>query len=178
MSSHGEERSRLVELGRIVNAHGIRGEVRMLPYNPATETARRGLEVVLRRGEESKRLVVSGARRHKSFVLLTFEGVRTRDEAEALVGFSVEVDAEDLPPKGLDELYHFELVGLRVFTREGRFLGRVSRLLPTPAHDVCVVEGAGAEVLLPFVRPVVLEVDPGAGRMVVDPPPGLLDDLP
>ena len=167
----------LVELGGIVNLHGIRGEMRLLPHNPDTTLITGTSELVLVRRDgtrETRR--VRGARRHKQFVLLTLEGVDSADAAQALIGCRVAVPRTALPPAGPNAVYHADLIGCAVVTTDGADLGQVREMLVTGSSDICVVRGAGREHLIPMIADVIVQIDVPTRRIVVRPLPGLLDD--
>jgi len=89
------------------------------------------------------------------------------------------VDSGDLEDTGdPDEFRDHELIGLSVLTRAGEPVGQVADILHH-GQDLLVIKGdgarQGAEILVPFVAPLVPEIDVAAGRLVIDPPPGLLD---
>jgi len=165
----------LVALGTIVNTHGIRGEVRLLPYNPSTDAVTPGLRATLIRDAARRDAKVLSVRAHKQFLLLTFEGISSVSAAEGLIGYELCVPVETLPVLAEGEAYHFQLVGLSVFTRSGEHLGTVQQVLTTAANDVCVVFDGQREILIPFIADVVKDVDTQHGRLIIDPLPGLLD---
>jgi 16S rRNA processing protein RimM len=168
---------RLVVLGRVVNRHGIRGEVRLLPHNPQSSTLL-NLPVLLLLhpdGRHERRRVL-GARPHKHFVLLQLEGVTTANDADALRGCDVALPRADLPPAGAAAVYHVDLIGCAVRTTAGEPLGTVDEVMSTASTDICVVRGAGREHLIPLVADVIAALDPVARSIVVHPLPGLLDD--
>lgn len=167
----------LVELGPIVNIHGIRGELRLLPHNPESEVALASERVVLlhRDGRRESRRV-RGARRHKRFVLLQLAGADDATAAELLVGCRVAVPRSALPPAEDDAVYHADLLGCAVVTTTGASLGTVREMLVTGSNDVCVVRDGTREVLVPMIADVIAEVDIANRRLVVRPLPGLLDD--
>jgi 16S rRNA processing protein RimM len=108
-------------------------------------------------------------------VVLALEGCGSPAEAQALVGRLIAVpEAEALPP-GPGRFYPWQLAGARVTTEDGRDVGRVIRIEASPAQDLWVVEGDGREHLVPAVPEIVVDVDVGAGRVVIRPPEGLLD---
>lgn len=166
----------LVELGRIVNRHGIRGELRVLPHNPASSTVLELASIVLTRpdGVLESRRVLAG-RPHKKFALLRLEGVDSADDAEALIGCTVSAPRAQLPRLEPAAVYHIDLIGCVVRTTDGEMLGTVCEMIVTGSNDVCVVQGAGREYLIPLVADVVAELDPVARTIVVRPLPGLLD---
>lgn len=167
----------LVELGPIVNIHGIRGELRLLPHNPESDAAVEGASLVLLHSDgrrETRR--VRGARRHKRFVLLQLAGVDDATAAETLVGCTVAVPRAALPPVEEDAVYHADLIGCAVTTTAGEPLGTVREMLVTGSNDVCVVRDGQREVLVPMVADVIDEIDLAHRRLVVRPLPGLLGD--
>lgn len=169
-------------VGRIGRAHGLRGEVSVEvrtddPHSRfapgavlATEPAHRG---PAHRGP----LTVAAARYANGRLLVCFGGVGDRSAAEALRGTLLVVDADDLPPpEDPDEFYDHELVGLRVLTVDGVAVGTLSEVLHLPGGDVLAVSRPDApQLLVPFVAAMVPGVDVSAGRVVIDPPPGLLE---
>ncbi|MDM4722964.1 ribosome maturation factor RimM [Micromonospora sp. WMMA1363] len=176
-------------VGRIGRPHGIRGEVTVEVRTDEPE-ARFAPGMVLRTmpganasGEQPgayrvpEGLTVESARWHQSRLLVTFEGVLDRDVAEALRGTLVAVDSADLtPPEDPEEFHDHQLVGLAVVTPAGDRLGEVARIDHAPASDLLVLRRPGErDALIPFVRAIVREVDLAGGRVVVEPPGGLLD---
>lgn len=165
----------LIPLGKLVNVHATRGELRMLPFNPDSETLTAGATVILRRGAWHEPRCIRSLRRHKHFLLLTLDGCDSMTAAEQLVGCEVCVHQHDLPPTGPDEIYHFELIGMTVLTTAGTVVGIVEEVLEASSHSICVVRAGKTEHLIPFVADVVKEIDRTAQRVIIDPPPGLLD---
>lgn len=164
-----------MEIGRLVKAHGVRGEVKLAPYNPATEVVRPGLPLVLEAAGGPRRVEVVSARPHKRGFLLRLAGVETMTEVEQLVGARVRIDEGDLPALPEGEFYWFQVVGLEAVTEDGTPLGRVAEILETPAYDIYVVRDGDRERLLPAVEEVVQRVDLAAGRLVVRSIEGLFD---
>ena len=167
----------LVELGPIVNIHGIRGELRLLLHNPDSDVAAPGVDVVLldQSGNRETRRV-RAARPHKRFVLLQLDGVNDATAAEALIGRIVAVPRAALPEADDGTVYHADLLGCAVVTTAGESLGTVREMLVTGSNDVCVVRDAHREVLVPLVADVIAEIDVVGRRLVVNPVPGLLGD--
>lgn len=162
-------------LGRLVNTHGVRGELRMLPHNPDSDTLRPGLPITLQWPDRQLAVQVRTTRPHKRFRLLQLEGYDSIEAVQPLVGAEVVVDAAALPDLGADEVYHQQLLGLTVETVGGDRLGVVESVLATGSNDVCVVRGQGREYLIPLIAAVVQELDLAGARLIIDPIPGLLD---
>jgi len=160
-------------VARVGRAHGLRGEVALdlrtdAPEERFTVGARLATEPAT-----AGPLTVTVIREQHGRWYLTFAEARDRTAAEALRGVElvVEVEASDEE----DAWYPYELAGLRVEHVDGRVLGEVLGLEHLPAHDALVIrETEGARTLVPFVRQIVPVVDVPGGRVVLDPPGGLL----
>lgn len=117
--------------------------------------------------------IASSNRINADLVLLTFRGLNTQSEAQRLTGHWTTVPETDAPQLPDGEYFHYQLLGLRVFTEEGEELGALSEILETGSNDVYVVSGGTKEILVPALRDVVREVRLAENRMVVQLPEGL-----
>jgi 16S rRNA processing protein RimM len=135
-----------------------------------------GKPPVLTAGEPAM-LTVQAVRRHGERLVVRFEEIADRSAAESLRGIVLTVDLTDLPPTAdPEEFYDHQLVGLAVVLMDGQPIGAVTDVLHGPGADLLVVAREGAsDALVPFVHQIVPTVDVVAGRIVVDPPEGLLD---
>ena len=151
-----------ITVGTVVNAHGIRGEVKVNPagFEPAFIAGFRTLYIGGRAVE------VRSARVHKSTVLLTLPGVEDMDAALALKGEEVAIRRADaVLPEG--EYFDAELEGLTVVDdATGETLGTLCRVLNYPAHKVYEVKGE-REYLIPHVKAFVPEIDLSRGYVDV-----------
>jgi 16S rRNA processing protein RimM len=165
-------------VGRIGRAHGIRGEVTVEVRTDDPDRRLGAGVVVLTDPPEIGPLTVASGKVHSGRLLLAFEGVHDRTGAEALRGtlLIAEVDPDEVPDDP-EEFFDHQLVGLAVVTTAGAAVGEVAEMLHLPGQDLIAVRRPdGSEALVPFVTEIVPEVDVASGRIVVDPPPGLLDD--
>lgn len=164
-----------VLVGRVGKAHGLRGEVTVQTTTDSPE--RRFAPGSQLRSGEGRRLVVDGLRLQSGTWVIAFAQVSDRSAAEALRGTElwadIPTDESDADP---DEFHDTALVGLVVVSPQGDHLGSVARVLHLPAQDALVVRTTRGERLVPFVTELVPEVDLTAGRVVVDPIPGLFDE--
>ncbi len=165
-----------VIVGTVGRPHGVRGEVTVL--SRTDDPGERFAAGQRMRTGEGRGLTVSGTRNHQGALLVRFEQVRGRGEAEALRGLELwqEVPADAMPPDEGD-YYDRHLIGLAARNPMGERLGTVTAVLHLPAQDVLAIETATGERLVPFVADLVPEVDVDHGYLVVTPIPGLLDDL-
>jgi 16S rRNA processing protein RimM len=165
----------LVRVGLIGAAKGLRGEVRIKSFtaDPADIGAYGSLFDAT--GERSFDLRVTGMA--KGQVVARIEGVGDRDAAEALKGVHLHVPRSALPATGDEEYYHADLIGLRADLSDGGQLGTIRAIYDFSAGDMLeIAQEDGGVVMVPFTRAAVPEIDFDGGRVVIDPPPGLLDD--
>ncbi len=165
----------LVCVGVIGAAKGLRGEVRIKSFtaDPADIGAYGPLFDAT--GERTFLLRVTGMA--KGQVVARIEGVADRDAAEAVKGIRLHVPRGALPETGDEEYYHADLIGLRADLTDGERLGTIRAIYDFSAGDVLeIAQEDGAVVMVPFTRAAVPEIDFAGGRVVIDPPPGLLED--
>lgn len=165
-------RSPTLEFGYVARAHGLRGEVAIRTFDPASET----LDVVERvrvrtRSGEERDLRIQSVRPTPKENLVRFQGVETRDAAEVLVGSTVLVHREDLEPPAEGEYFLGDLMGLAAVDEAGNALGKVVEIWETGEVPNLVIRGGkGEELIVPFADEFVPTVDLDAGRLVVRPP--------
>ncbi len=164
----------------MVGAHGLTGRLRVRLFGDGPDNLQRVERVWLGAAPDdpaaAAHRVVAVAPGRRGEARIELAGVAGREAAEALRGLLVLGDPASLPPPEPGAFYWFQLVGCRVEDPDGRSIGTVRELWDPGAHDVLVVEGEhGAEILIPAVEELLREVDLEAGRIVVEPVPGLLD---
>ena len=165
-------------VGRIRRPHGIKGELSVEVRTDEPED-RFGVGRALRTDPaERGPLTVASKRWHHGSLLIVFEEIADRDAAEDLRGTWLVVDSAEIGPTGdPDEFHDHELIGLAAVTTGGEAVGVVTDVRHH-GQDLLVID-AGPDgrdsLLVPFVAAIVPEVDVPAGRLVIDPPPGLLD---
>jgi len=160
-----------VVVGRITRAHGIKGEVSVMVLTEVGERFEPGAVVYL---EDGRPLTVSASRPHRGRMLVTFDGVRDRDAADALVQRTLVVRESDSPLLPEGSYWDHQLIGCAVVTESGRSLGELRDVIHTPANDVwSAVDADGDETLVPAIADVVASVDVGGKRVVVREVPGL-----
>jgi 16S rRNA processing protein RimM len=175
---------RTVVVGRVGRAHGIRGELSVVPRTD--EPDRRFSAGAVLRTEQSGRptsdappatLTVATTRWHQGRLLVTFEGIGDRTAAERLRGLVLAADVPaDETPEDPDEFYDHQLIGLRVLSTDGAEVGELVEVQHGGGQDLLVVRTRDrGDVLVPFVTALVPEVDLAAGRVLVADRPGLLD---
>lgn len=163
-----------ITVGRIVRAHGVRGDLHMAPDTDFPDRLPALREVVLVKAGRALAARVTSVRPHGGDVLLKVEGIDTPEAASAWRGAQVTIARAEAMPLDPGRHYVFEVLGLRVETEDGQPLGTVTEVLRTGSNDVYVVTGHQGEVLVPAISTVVVEVDVAGGRIVIRPMDGLL----
>jgi 16S rRNA processing protein RimM len=164
-----------LQVARIGKPHGIRGEVTVQVLTDAPgDRFVPGTEFVVEPASVGP-LTVHSARWNKDILLLAFEEIETRNEAETLRGAKLFIETEELEDNDDEGWYEHELVGLEA--RVGsQVVGKVSGLNTMPVQDLLVVKTPdGKEILIPFVEQIVPEVNVAEGYVLVTPPAGLFE---
>jgi 16S rRNA processing protein RimM len=164
----------------VVRPHGIRGEVAVEVRTDDPGQRFAAGSVLSTHPPAAGPLTVVSTRWHSGRLLVSFAGITDRNEAEPLRGVWLTVNAAQVTaPEDPDEFLDHELVGLTVVTTAGERVGVVTDVRHH-GQDLLVIEPAAdshrrGEVLVPFVAAIAVDVDVAGGRMVIDPPTGLLD---
>jgi 16S rRNA processing protein RimM len=166
-------------VGKVITAHGTHGEISVEPFTDFPEERFAPGQVMLL-GDEMESVEIEASRPHKSRMLVRFEHITSRDEAEALRGTWIFIPEEDAAELEDDTYYVHQIIGLTVQTVDGQILGTVGDVLVTGANDVYLIKPAagvngGREILLPAIGEVIVEVDVAGGRLLVNLLPGILD---
>lgn len=166
------DKDNLLLVGKVVGVHGIRGEVKILPYGDSDKKPWKKLHL----SKQGHTIIceVTANRPHKGVILTFLKGCDDRNRAAELVGYDVFVDKTAVPLLPEGEYYHFQLQGMEVVTDNGERIGVIADILSTGSNDVYVVKGASGEVLIPATGDVVLKVDVDAGKMIVHLLEGLM----
>lgn len=180
-----ERSANTVLVGVVVRVHGLRGEVVVEPRTDSPQERFAPGAVLQARRRQGRdpgpgSLTVTAARPHSGRWLVLFDGVTDRDGADQLRGVQLLVSTAELAePDDPEEFHVHQLTGLRAELADGTPAGTVADVVHGPGGSLLVVRRpAGHEALVPFVSAIVPTVDPAGGRVVLDPPEGLLDPTP
>ncbi len=166
----------LIQVGAIAGAYGVRGEVRIKSYCAVPEDIETYNPLLSEDRGQSFDLAI--LRPIKNGFAARIAQVATKEEADALRGVTLFAERGQLPSLPDDEFYYADLIGLEVFDTGGVLLGRVKTVNNHGADDLLELQLAGKTdtVFLPFTKAAVPTVDLAAGRIVADPPLGILPD--
>ncbi len=165
-------------VGKIVNTHGIKGEVRVISRTDFAEDRYKvgNTLYLFRDNKEPLELKIASHRTHKNFNLLTFEGYPNVNDVEPLRDGILKINESQLTDLDEGEFYFHEIIGCTVFTDEGEEVGIIREILTPGANDVWVVKrSSGKDVLIPYIEQVVKEVDIKSQKVIITPMEGLLD---
>ena len=167
--------TRRICLGVVTGPQGVQGAVRIKPFTEVPENVARYGPVEDEAGERRFELRLIGTA--KGVVIVRVSGVESRDQAETLRGLRLYLPRAALPETEPDEYYHADLIGHEAVLEDGTPVGRVRAIHDFGAGDTLeLVRTSAPPVMVPFTRAVVPHVELAQRRLVLDPPPGLLDD--
>ena len=169
---------KLLSIGKILNFHGIHGEVKV-GYTPGKEDQLEQLEEVLVvKEDEASKLNIESIRFHKGSAIIKFKELNTIDEAVEYKGAFLKIEKSKLTELlDEDEFYIDDLVGLKVIDREETVIGVVDFIAKQGSGEILAIKNTeGKQCLVPFVKDLVPVVDVKGGLIIINNLPGLLDN--
>lgn len=159
---------KLLQVGIISSTHGVRGEVKVFPTTDDVKRFKKLKNVILDTGREQLPLEVESVKFFKQFAILKFKGYDNINDIEKYKGKSLLVNRENAVKLRKDEYFIADMIGLAVFTEDGKEFGVMKDVLETGANDVYIIDSKEhGEVLIPAIKQCILDVDIEAGKMVV-----------
>lgn len=150
-----------IEIGKIVNTHGLKGECKIYSSTDFDEERFAvGNQIHVKYNKEDLLLKIATFRKHKGMVLISFEGLQDINCIEKYKGSSIYVNEDELHDLEENEVYFYQLVGCLVKDEEGNELGEITEILETAAHDIIRVKQEGRkDLLIPYVERFIVEED-------------------
>ena len=166
----------LLRVGVISSAHGIKGEVNVFPTTDEPEMFAQWKTLQMIDKRQNRLMHVRGAKYFKNMVILSFEEITDRNQAELLRQAELYITRDQAAPCGENENFITDLIGLRVVDENGEELGTCTEVYQTGANDVYEIELLdGRKVLFPAIPLCILNVDLEKGVMTVHVMDGLID---
>lgn len=169
-----------LNVGKIVNTHGVRGEVRVVSKTdfPEERYQKGSVLYIFKQGQaEPMKVTVASHRQHKQFDLLTFEEVGSLNEAEQLKESILKVEKDHLGSLDEGEFYFHEIIGCDVYDEHEKLIGRIKEILTPGANDVWVVDRKGKkDALIPYIPSVVKMIDISSKTIHIELMEGLIDE--
>lgn len=162
-----------LEAGKIVTTHGIKGEVKIMPYTDTPELLCEFERLFI--GKSYEEIAIERSRAFKNMVIAKLKGYDTPEDAEKLRNKLLYMHRDDLE---LDENTYFiqDLIGIEVSDADSGFLyGKITDVMQTGANDVYVIQGADREYLVPAIPEVVISTDIDENTMTIRPLEGLFE---
>lgn len=166
------------QIGKIVNTHGIKGEVRVQSITdfPEERFAPGATVYVFQAGHPSRQLTVKTHRQHKQFDLISFEGLDDINAVETLKGADLKVSEDQQEELASGEYYYRDIIGLNVVDLDDHLIGKVKEIMESGANDVWIVERKGkSDLLIPAIKDVVKKIDLENQQIIIEMLDGLDD---
>ena len=173
-----EMTQKLFNVGKIINTHGLKGEVKVLRITDFDDRFQVGnvLYILSKDEKDPIKVTIKKHRIHKGYDLLTFNEFKDINEIEKYKNMYLTIEDEQLPPLDTNEYYYYEIIGCHVYLPNGDILGTVKEILSPGANDVWVVDcGNKKDVLIPYIDDVVTEVNLSKKMICIEPMDGLLE---
>ena len=158
-----------LELGQIVNVKGLKGEIKVNPFTENINRFETLNKILIKLKNEIKEYEIEKVSYHKNQVILKLKGIDTIEAAETLRNYYILINRKDLEPLEEGKYYIADLIGLDVYTEEGKALGKVDDIYNTGSNDIYVVKDElGKQKLLPGIPEVIKNVDLDNGKIIVN----------
>ncbi|TDX14526.1 ribosome maturation factor RimM [Petrotoga sibirica] len=151
-----------ISVAKIVNSHGVHGEVKVVPFTNIKSVIT-NLEEVLLYNTSTRNFFFTKVLQVKPlnrFFVLNLRGIVNMDEAKKMIGYEVFIDKKDLPPLKSDEYYWYEILSSDVYYENGEYVGKVEEIIQTGANDVISIKNIedDKEVLIPMTDHYIVEL--------------------
>lgn len=165
----------LVPLAEIATTHGLDGWLKLKLFNPETTLFSTLDRIFLEKDGTRVEREIEFSKPHRGQLLVKLREIAGIDEAKKWIGWTVSAPEANLPALAPGEYYNYQAVGLEVFDLNGNRIGTVARTWSTAGGELYVVQGLEREHLIPAVKDIIEKIDFAAGKMIINPPEGLLD---
>lgn len=165
-----------LEIGQIVNTFGIKGQVKIVPFTDDITRYDELKEIYVEKKNELKLFQIEQVNYKKNMVILKLKGIETVEEAQKLRNCYLKIDRKDAKKLPKDTYFIVDLLGLDVYTDEGKLLGKVDDIYNAGSSDIYVIKDElGKQILLPAIKDVLKEVDLENQKIIVHLIKGLVD---
>jgi 16S rRNA processing protein RimM len=162
-----------VSVAYIKKPRGFKGELAVIPYRVNTQSLQPGLEITLQKGIQSRIFSIESVKILRDRIAVKLIGIDDENSAVAWCGGDILIDLDKLATLGKGEYYNFQIEGANVYEEAGKFVGKVSEVNNLAANDVLTVIGDQGEILIPFIKQVIVSVDVENKEIVIRKMEGL-----
>jgi len=159
-----------ITIGRILAHWGIEGKLKVKVITDFPQRFAPSSTVYI----NQQPMTIDSTEKHKGEVIIKLNAVDSIEAARQLRGQPIEIHPSQVYPLPEGQYYHFQLIGLEVWTTQGELLGNITEILTGESNDNYVVKGDEGEILIPAIEDVVKSIDLNKGRIVIEAIPGLL----
>ncbi len=159
-----------ITIGQVLAPWGIKGKVRVEVVTDFPQRFAPSSQIYINR----KPMTIASTQWHKGKAIVKLDTIDSIEQAEKLQGQTIEIHHSQLQPLPEGQYYHFQLIGLEVWTTQGELLGKISQILTAESNDNYAVHGAKGEILIPAIEDIVKSVDLDNGRITIEAIDGLL----
>lgn len=164
-------------IGKIVNTHGVKGAVKIIPLTDDPKRFELLEHVFVERCGKMEKYTIGPIKYLKNMVIIQFKEVTDMDQAEALKQSLVKIPREQALPLEEDEYYVQDLIGVSVQTEDGKPLGKIADVIFTGSNDVYVVREEGKkDILIPALKACIKHVNMAERMMTVSLMKGLVEE--
>ena len=168
--------TKYLEIGQIVNTFGIKGMVKVKPYTDDVKKRFDNLKkIYIQNRNTRKEYEIEEVKYHKEMVLIKFKGIENPEQANILRNSYLVIDRENEKPLEEGTYYIVDMIGLEVYTEEGKKIGILDDIFNSGSSDIYVVKDElGKQILLPAIEEVIKKIDMKERKMIVHLIPGLM----
>ena len=159
-----------ITIGQILAPWGVKGKLKVKVVTDFPQRFTPSSTVYINR----QPMTIDSAEWHKGNVIIKLSTIDSIEAAQRLKGQPLEIHHSQLKPLPEGQYYHFQLIGLEVWTTQGKLLGNITEILTAESNDTYIVHGTRGEILIPAIEDVVKSIDLNEGRIVIEPIEGLL----
>ncbi|MDM7266173.1 MAG: ribosome maturation factor RimM [Aquificaceae bacterium] len=165
--SVGNEENQYVVIGKVLDTYGLRGDLKVEPYLDPKHWQKIKRVFLKHKQKGYVPFNIAMLRPHGNRMLIMhFEGYDSLPQVEGFRGAKVFLPKEEIPKRKKDEYYYFELEGLKVFSQDGKFLGKITGIVEQKPYDLLEIDNG--KLYIPFVKALVKEVKLEEGKVIVD----------
>ena len=159
-----------ITIGRILAPWGVKGKLKVKIETDFPQRFTSGTKVYI----NQQPMTIDSVEWHSGKLVIKLGTIDSIEEAQKLRGKPVEIPRSQAQPLTEGQYYHFQLIGLEVWTTQGKLLGNITEILTTESNDIYIVHNAKGETLIPAIEDVVKSIDLDKGRMVIELIEGLI----
>lgn len=162
-----------IKVGKFITTHGIKGELKLLPYNDDLSRYKDYYEIYV--GDKYEKEIIKSVRFHKQSVLIKLNGYDDINEVLKLKGEDVYIHKDNLLELSKDEYFIKDLIGLEVYDLENNKVGILKEILKGLGNDIYVVKNKQKEFLIPGVKKFIKEINIDENKIIIAPIEGMIE---